>query len=467
MTETSFDVRIWQIRRIPGVKRKPFQQRWRVGDRKQPFSASFATEPLAEGFQEDLKAAVRRGEAFSLADGLPPSMRQHSPGEPTDQGPTWYEHALDYMAYKWPRVAATNRFSITWVIAETTVALLPDAPERPADRELRAALRHWGLLPDKTRLSHQVPSEVKETLSWIEEHSPAVNTLSDLSRVRALLDRLTMTERGKRASANYFNRRRAVLYNALKYAVTLGRMETNPLDASGLGWEKPNGLDTDDIVDPRVVGNTEQIEAMLTAVSYVGRSRGPKLVAFYACMYYAMMRPSEVINLKKSQCELPDEGWGRIILEGAAPEIGGNYTDDGASHDDRGLKGRNPRATRPVPIPPRLVELLRDHIDRYGTAADGRLFRTSTGKHIGGDAYRSVWRTARGYGIDWDERETPRLKRPYDLRHSGVSLRRTAGVPSKQVAEWAGHSVEVLERVYSKVLEGFDDRWQQQMDDFF
>ncbi|GAB4001523.1 hypothetical protein GCM10029992_37290 [Glycomyces albus] len=47
------------------------------------------------------------------------------------------------------------------------------------------------------------------------------------------------------------------------------------------------------------------------------------------------------------------------------------------------------------------------------------------------------------------------------------SLRRTAGVPSKQVAEWAGHSVEVLERIYSKVLEGYDERWQQEMDEFF
>ena len=65
-----------------------------------------------------------------------------------------------------------------------------------------------------------------------------------------------------------------------------------------------------------------------------------------------------------------------------------------------------------------------------------------------------------------NDRDTPRLKRPYDLRHSGVSLRRTAGVPSKQVAERAGHSVEVLERNYSKILEGYDDRWQRQIDDF-
>ncbi|GAB4001528.1 hypothetical protein GCM10029992_37310 [Glycomyces albus] len=215
MTETSFDVRIWQIRRIPGVKRKPFQQRWRVGDRKQPFSASFATEPLAEGFQEDLKAAVRRGEAFSLTDGLPPSIRQRLP-EPA--GPTWFEHAVDYTAYKWPRVAATNRSSIAWVIAEVTVALLPHRPDRPDDRDLRLALRKWALVPSRLDRG-ECPDQIRQTVKWVEAHAPAIKVLEDADRIRSLLDRLAVTNSGKRASATYFNRRRAVLFNAMKYAV--------------------------------------------------------------------------------------------------------------------------------------------------------------------------------------------------------------------------------------------------------
>ncbi|GAB4001525.1 hypothetical protein GCM10029992_37300 [Glycomyces albus] len=82
---------------------------------------------------------------------------------------------------------------------------------------------------------------------------------------------------------------------------------------------------------------------MLTAVSYVGTRRGPHLVGFYACIYYAMMRPSEVIKLQRSQCELPDDGgWGRLILQGAAPEVGAECTDDGTTHDKRGLKDAAP-----------------------------------------------------------------------------------------------------------------------------
>jgi hypothetical protein len=49
-------------------------------------------------------------------------------------------------------------------------------------------------------------------------------------------------------------------------------------------------------------------------------------------MYYAMMRPDEVINLRKSHCELPEDGWGRLVLEGSSPNPGKDWTDDGQAH---------------------------------------------------------------------------------------------------------------------------------------
>lgn len=48
-------------------------------------------------------------------------------------------------------------------------------------------------------------------------------------------------------------------------------------------------------------------------------------------------------------------------------------------------------------------------------------------------------------------------KRPYDLRHACLSTWLSAGVAPAQVAEWAGHSVEVLLRVYAKCVEGGDE----------
>jgi integrase len=45
-------------------------------------------------------------------------------------------------------------------------------------------------------------------------------------------------------------------------------------------------------------------------------------------------------------------------------------------------------------------------------------------------------------------------KSTYDLRHACVSTWLAAGVPSTQVAEWAGHSVAVLHQIYAKVIAG-------------
>lgn len=54
-------------------------------------------------------------------------------------------------------------------------------------------------------------------------------------------------------------------------------------------------------------------------------------------MYYAMMRPEEVIVLNIADCELPDKGWGHLIPHRAQPVAGKTWTDSGELHDDRSL----------------------------------------------------------------------------------------------------------------------------------
>lgn len=51
---------------------------------------------------------------------------------------------------------------------------------------------------------------------------------------------------------------------------------------------------------------------------------------------------------------------------------------------------------------------------------------------------------------------SPLAGTPYDLRHAAVSTWLNAGVPPTDVAEWAGHSVEVLLKIYAKCLDGGD-----------
>ena len=55
------------------------------------------------------------------------------------------------------------------------------------------------------------------------------------------------------------------------------------------------------------------------------------------------------------------------------------------------------------------------------------------------------------------EAASPLAGRPYDLRHAAVSTWLNAGVPSTQVAEWAGHSLAVLLQIYAKCMAGQED----------
>ncbi|TMZ64836.1 hypothetical protein EMG21_29160, partial [Klebsiella pneumoniae] len=115
---------------------------------------------------------------------------------------------------------------------------------------------------------------------------------------------------------------------------------------------------------------------------------------------------------------------------------GRQWTNDGAVHEERGLKGRGRRASRTVPIPPVLVGMLREHLRQFGIGMDGRLFRSEQGNPIQPSTYWRVWQRTRELALTPEEREGPLLKRPYDLRHAGVTYRLNKGVPAPQVAKW-------------------------------
>jgi integrase len=50
------------------------------------------------------------------------------------------------------------------------------------------------------------------------------------------------------------------------------------------------------------------------------------------------------------------------------------------------------------------------------------------------------------------ELASPLARRPYDLRHACLSTWLNGGVYPTQVAEWAGHSVDVLLRIYARCV---------------
>ena len=174
-------------------------------------------------------------------------------------------------------------------------------------------------------------------------------------------------------------------------------------------------------MDPRSVGSPQLVADMLTAASYVGARQGPRFVAFYGCMFYGLMRPAEVARLTRAGCDLPEKGWGALTFGDSAPAPGRQWSSTGDVHEDRGLKGRSRKAVSRVPIPPELVHLLREHIERFGTAPDGRLFRSERGGVIQPSTWWQVWRKVRSLALTPEQLVTPLMERPYDLRHAGIT----------------------------------------------
>ncbi|GAA3814330.1 hypothetical protein GCM10023083_55620 [Streptomyces phyllanthi] len=80
-----------------------------------------------------------------------------------------------------------------------------------------------------------------------------------------------------------------------------------------------------------------------------------------------------------------------LNLSGGVVTSGKEWTDDGKVHEVHSLKRRAATATRPVPIPPQLVRMLRAHLDRFGVATDGRVLRNDAGNYVDAAAYGTTW----------------------------------------------------------------------------
>ncbi len=241
----------------------------------------------------------------------------------------------------------------------------------------------WAVLPANKGI--EPPPEMSGSLAWLRRHSLAVTALADPARARAVVHRLTLTLDGTPVAGDTWRRRRRGLNTAVEYAVESGQLEENPLRKV-----KVTRVAAITEVDPRAVVTHAQARELLTAVSYVGswdRARGRRLVAFFATMYYAGLRPAEATALRDTDCQLPDAGWGTLTLARSLPVTSKKWTDHGQRHDPRGLKHRDPHAIRIVPIPPWLVQSLREHIEQFGTAPDGRLFRNERNGIIGSTTY--------------------------------------------------------------------------------
>lgn len=436
---TTYDVRVWKIE-PPLRERMSYRLRWRVGQKR--WALSFATRALAESFRAELVTATSKGEAFDVDTGRPLSAARATAGM------SWYEFACAYVDMKWPRAAGKYRKAIAEGLTTVTPVMFATERNVPDAAVLRLALRGWAF-NTRQRDASGVPADIAAALRWAKRNTLPVSAFADPKRVRAALDAGARLINGKAAAPNTANRKRAVLANALGYAVELGLLESNPVGA--VNWTAPKAVAA---VDRRSVVNPVQARTLLNAVREQQRT-GPHLVAFFGLLYFAGLRPEEAVNIRAHNLTLPGEGWGELHLERAAPDSGKTWTDSGNQRDERQLKHRGVGEVRQVPCVPELTQLLQEHLTTFGVAQDGRLFRAGQSDgEVRSNTYANIWQRARTAAFTPEAFRSPLARRPYDLRHAAVSTWLNGGVPPTQVAEWAGHSVEVLLRVYAKCLDG-------------
>ena len=464
----SFEFQVWEITKRTDRKARPWRVRWAVSGRR--FEETFRTKALGNSFRAELIRAANDGQPFDTETGRPlAEVRARN-------AVTWYAHVREYIERKWPRLSAKSRRGMVEALTDVTVMLTAQQRRgRPSRSALREALYQHALNP--RRWTDQPSASHAAALAWLDRASLSITELSTPATVRRVLDGLCVRLDGKPAAASTIRRKRAIFYNAVGYAVELGRLDANPIDR--LQWTAPEVASA---VDRRVVANPVQVAALLTAVASLG-SRSARLTAFFGCLYYAGTRPSEAADLRRGDCDLParcidcdtelptvitrppasclhekiEYRWGRITLAETAPRSGTAWTDDGQPHERRGLKHRARKETRAVPIPPQLVSLLHKHITDYDTAPDGRLFRGLHGGPLSESVYDRWWKLARIQALTSAQVSSPLARRPYDLRHAAASLWLNAGVPATEVARRLGHSVAVLLRVYANCIDGGDD----------
>ena len=101
----------------------------------------------------------------------------------------------------------------------------------------------------------------------------------------------------------------------------------------------------------------------------------------------------------------------------------------------------------------------------FGAGPGGRVFTGVQGGELASITYRRAWDKARGAALSPAEYASPLAKRVYDLRHACVSTWLNGGIPPAQVAEWAGHSVAILLKVYAKCIDGQDHIAKRRIED--
>jgi integrase len=297
------------------------------------------------------------------------------------------------------------------------------APQPPGLREyLRDSLRPTGDVDDDGACERWLSRWVS-TLGELDR-----STLAEVSRL------LGIGDEGQALANETARRYRRVAHSCIRRAVELEQIPADPWPPTPRGRNRRKVNMTRNTVDVRRLPNPAAAVGIIDAM----RSHQPgsrTYQAMTAVVYYAGLRPSEVVMLRPRALHLPATGWGTIAV-----------TEADVAWDEPG----DPKTgNRTVPIPPRLVALLHSWIDEHALADDEQLFRT----RLGNRPSQSNWSRALKRACEAAAHHRIRV---YDFRHALATMMIKARVPLAEAARRLGHSVETLVSTYIGAMDGDD-----------
>jgi len=284
--------------------------------------------------------------------------------------------------------------------------------------------------------------ERQQALAWIIKNSiPLQDLTEDLlqSCLSSMSKSLDFDERTLAPST--LQKRRQALNATLEFAVTKKYIYTNPLNRVRVRIKFD-----DEAINPKRVLTATQCRDLQERVAKLGQT-GIIASRFFACMWLAGLRPSEVAGLRPSDILIStNKNESKIAVSRAIVEVGKLWTDTGTTTVTKHPKARKQGHIRTVPIPEELVKILAPYIK--GMEPDDLIFAGPRSK----DRQQPISLSA--IEAKWVAVRTTDHKL-YDLRHTNATLLIYSGLNVAEVAACLGHSVQVCSRVYLGV---FDDQ---------
>ncbi|UOY00294.1 tyrosine-type recombinase/integrase [Blastococcus sp. PRF04-17] len=341
----------------------------------------------------------------------------------------------------------------------------PEVRRRKAEREQQERAARRAVVPAPTAQQRyqwrRADEKRAESQRWLESRNRRWEEFFDryglrwwevdVAAVEGALEALSLTVEGDDVESITVTGRFVVLNELFEWGVKNRRLGANPVHAMDRD-DRPSTTVAVTPLDLRKVLPMALLLRLLASVQELGEQGNElalRLVAYFGLLGLAGLRPAEARAVRVSWLFLPDHGWGHLILAGRLAAPGQRFTPDGERDEEGALKWQPAGVTRAVPLPPRLVALLRRHIAQFGLAGDDRLFVDPNGKVLNADKISGVWRAAKAVALAGDDRFA--ALKPYGLRHTRATYLLAAGMDEGQVAAWLGHSTWVLNNVYRGV----------------